>query len=226
MKNIFILSLTVIILSCSSNQPPKIKPVLINFIVKTDENSAVKDTKVFINGHSYGETDAKGILQTEIYQQEGQSAQLRVQCPKTDKYFPPDAQNIVIRHILKSGKSINSLDSFAPVNAIFYCIPKTKKHLVIIKTKKKGLPIMLMGKKITTTGESGIAQFPVEGMPGDEIEITIDTSHNPSYLPKMPSRRLKLPKISRFLVFEQTFTEIKPKRKRRKKIVHKGPVRL
>jgi hypothetical protein len=88
------------------------------------------------------------------------------------------------------------------------------------------LPVHALGRQVAVTDENGIAEVVLEGVPGEEIEVLLNTSEHPDLRPSMPSRRLVLPTSRQIFIFDQKFKTQKARRKRKRQRRYLGPRRI
>ncbi len=221
MKNAFFI-LSVIIGACSNDPAPQ-SVVLIIEVVDHNERP-VPGTDVTIDGASIGATDESGHFQTRLSGPEGRRVHVQISCP--DRWIAEDGEtrDLSVRFL----KRLDPRESaMAPMDARFKCVYRTRRIVLLVRTDQvPNLPVFALGAQIAATDAEGVAQAVLEGVPGDEIEVTLNTSENPELRPAMPSRRLTVPKTNQIIVFDQKFEKQQKNKLKRQRRKRGGPRRI
>ncbi|MBN2342706.1 MAG: hypothetical protein JXX29_16805 [Deltaproteobacteria bacterium] len=157
-------------------------------------------------------TDKNGTAHFSFWGTKGESLKASVQCP--NRWTPASDTLVELR-----SRALTTIDGkkIKPEQITFVCIPPQKKHVVVVQTRgAHRLTVKYNGKSAAMTDAQGIAQFAIQGAPGQLIQLALDTSSQPHLRPQMPVRQLTLPAKRRFLIFEQTFSTVSPPKKRRR----------
>ena len=222
--NIKIIISIALLLTTACGETASPMHVQLNVKIRDDNSEPVPGVKVLVNNKSIGQSDAKGQVSTALQGKEGRSVSIEIKCPPGFKALLDSKQTIAIRYL----RSLREPDQIAPMDKDFICAHTIHEHVLIVRTdNRKDIPIKLMGKAVAKTNDNGVAIWRIEGAPGEEILVTLDTSQQPQLRPASPYRRMLLPSKSRFMVFDQKFEEKKKHRHRsgrRKKT--RGPRRL
>ncbi|MCP4606157.1 MAG: hypothetical protein GY847_37530 [Proteobacteria bacterium] len=222
MKIVFFV-LTAIVGSCSPG--PVSRYVVLVVEVADLSDSPVAGTNVVIDGISMGATDESGRLKARLSGPEGRHVRVQINCPDRWEAQGEEIRDLPIRFLSRLDSPNKAL---ASMDARFRCVQKMRKIVLLVRAENgPKLPVLALGHRIVSTDADGVAQTVLEGAPGDEIEVILDTSFNPELRPAMPSRRLTIPKMSQIVVFDQQFERRqaikKAKRRRRKRV---GPRRI
>ena len=99
------------------------------------------------------------------------------------------------------------------------CPPTTRQVVVAVKAENgANLPVLYLGKVITHTDDSGAAHFALQAAPGEQFQVTLDTSgkEGEKLKPLSPSKPFTVGTGDEIFVFDQKFDVEK-----KKVIVHK-----
>jgi hypothetical protein len=190
--------------------------------VGTDDRRPLNGVAIRAGNRTLGQTGPDGVLQTRAAAAPGTALHLTAACPPDHQPAPPADRTVVVRH-----RRDRQTGRLYPLEAAFTCVPRQRTHVVIVRASPPCvLPVRVTGMPPLYTDPDGVAHVAVTGPPDQEIEIVLDTGDRPTLRPLMPRRRLRLPERSRFLVFDQVFTEEKPKKRAARRQSHPGPRRL
>jgi hypothetical protein len=206
---------------CAAEREPVTAPLRVR--VLSEDETPLKGARVHVDGRSVGVSDKQGWVKTELAGPGGRRCRVGVACP--GDLVPRDRkQKIVsVRYLREIGRGVENL---VPIEIGFTCVSPIKKSVLVVSADgRAALPIRALGRQIAITDRQGFAQTVIEGLPGDEIEVVIDTSENPKLRPRMPSRRLRLPGSSQIYIFDQKFILRASERKKGRK-AHSGPRRI
>ena len=182
----------------------------------------VASAVVSVNGEARGTTDRFGRIRTNLMGPEGRVVRVGVQCPPVLVAEGGTSRDLVVRvlrFVAKSGP--------VPLHAHFRCVSPTRKSVLLVRADgQSDLPVRALGQQVAITDENGIAAVILKGVPGDEVEVLLDTSAHPHLRPAMPARRLVLPAERRIFVFDQAFEMKRGKRKSRNRRTVRGPRRI
>jgi len=208
--------------ACTDRQAPKTVPLIIE--VLNDAEQPVTQASIALDGQVLGRTDDQGRLSAVLPGPEGRGVEVGVACPDGLVALEGDRRDLLVRFLRPIGLDDATL---APLLARFKCVKKTRSIVLLVRTvESANLPIRVLDRQIGVTDEDGVSQSVIEGIPGDEIEVVIDTSSDKQLRPQMPSRRLNLPKRSQILIFDQKFQRTDGASKKKKRRKRPGPLRL
>lgn len=218
-QNLFML-LILFIFSCNEGLHSGNIPLIVK--ITNDEGDPLLGAKIQINNQITELANSAGLVRTTLQGVEGSSVELTLDCPPA--YLPVGStkRNIVFRFLYRN-------KTLAPLHESFICRSTKKNHVLVVRTDgRKNLPILVTGKPQGETNSMGVAQIPITGSAGDEVDIVIDTGAHSALRPPNPSRRIQLPLKSKFIIFDQKFSNEKeaPKIKRKKRKTRLGPRRL
>jgi hypothetical protein len=209
--------------ACAAEPAPRLS-IDLEIAVDDGAGQPVAGATIGSVGGQPGVTDARGKVALRLDGVLGQVVQLDLQCPTGTRAQAPPAARVVFRRLLELGAGAAAVPR---QRVSFTCLPQQRPHLLVVRTDHRAdLPVLVTGERTTATDVEGVAQLLLHGDVGDEIEVVIDTSSRPELRPAMPSRRLRLPTTSSFLIFDQRFSERAPERPRRRRSRSDRPRRL
>ncbi len=194
-------------LFCSETSLPISQPIVVT--VQDAIGDPVPQAAVSLDGEVRGSTDEMGRFQGSLPGPEGRRARVAVECPSG--MVPKGAYTLELS--IRFLRSIAS-KSGAPVpeEVDFRCVSATRQIVLLVETDGgQGLPVTALGRRIATVNEDGVAQTVLAGLPGQELEVCIDTTSMPDIRPVMPTRRFVIPEESQIIVFSQKFERKKKK---------------
>lgn len=143
-------------------------------------------------GVELGRTNTDGRVLFSATGQEGESVDFLVQAPPGMLISEGGERR---RVLLKRLRSITGVAS--AVNLIDHGVPLRKRKLtyaVLLATNQfAGLPVFVFGVEKTKLNSRGVGMFLHEGLPGDELTVTILTDQNPRIVPVSPQKTFVLP---------------------------------
>jgi hypothetical protein len=215
-----------VLLACwgCSAEPADRLSIDLEVTVDDGAGQAVAGAAIDAGGEPIGTTDLHGRVAQRLRGAQGQVLPIGLRCPAGLRAREPRSSLVVFRRLLDLGAGAAAI----PRQQItFACLPRTRAHLLIVRTDERvGLSVRVTGEAAVTTDAQGVAQLLLRGASGEEVEVVIDTSSQPALRPAMPSRRLRLPSTSSFLIFDQQFSERRPERPRRRRSRTGGPRRI
>lgn len=173
-------------------------------------------------GVEIGRTNADGRALFIVNGQEGESAEFTVQPPPGMLLAEGNDKR---RVLLKRLRSISG--AYSSINVVDHSVKLRKRKLpyvVLLATNHfAGLPVVVFGVEKTRLNSKGVGMFLHEGLPGDEITVTLLTESNPRILPVSPSKTFVLPDQPTQLLW-RTALDLR-KQAEVKKTIRKGPAR-
>lgn len=183
---------------------------------------AIAKAKVTVEGRTLGDTDAQGVISTELHGREGQAVRVNVQCPKGYKgaVLPESVRLTKMRGLDDAAASPSTL-----VEAI--CESELRNVVVVVQTKGgNALPVRVGTEPAGVTDAQGNAQILVR-LDRDHtgIEVGLDTEARPELLPRNPSRTFSIGQNDAIVVYSEQLTVEKPKVRVLVPRVKNGPLR-
>ncbi|MFZ1864118.1 MAG: hypothetical protein WAU39_07860 [Polyangiales bacterium] len=190
--------------------------VVLDFAAESDPGTALEGVSVTVDGMLVGQSDAMGSLHATIYAKLGQRIRIEYDCPQGYR-APAEPKMLRLGHY----RSIDGA-SPPPIQLAIRCPPTNRLAVIVVRADNgAGLAVLLNERVMTRTNAAGVAHFSTSAPPGTELTVRLDTSEQPSLVPRNPMRILTMPDVHEVFVIEQTFETAKrhlPKRKKRPRI--------
>ncbi len=207
--------------ACDSEpEPPPRYPFTFSAHSDTDPLEGVQVT---VNGGQVGSTNGEGVLHVDLTGPEGAHVAVNAVCPEGHR-SPDQAQT----HTLRRVQSLDPATSARGIEVSFECPPERRDAVVVVRTHDQGgMPVLLDGREVTRTDESGAAHLHVAMLPGTSFQVRLDTEANNRLRPRNPSLTYTLPDHDEVFVLDQHFEEeAPPRRRRRRRRARQPAVRL
>jgi hypothetical protein len=187
-------------------QPPL--PFPVSVMVYTDEGRPFPGMQLTI-GDKKCRTDASGHCNVGLVSTEGARIKILEDVPKGyNKVSKKDT--VVMQRLTDIKRSGEQL----PIEHIIVVAPTVRHYAILVDAQYPGLSIQTFGAQRAVTNSKGVAMFVHEGVPGDELKVTVSTAERGDFLPPNPVTNFKLSAHSDAYVVRERFT-IKPP-----KVVH------
>lgn len=201
-----------VLLGCSACQAEQPRPIPVSFVVAQADNTPVEGARVRV-GERAALSDAAGRVDLLVRGEPDTLTAVQLSCPAgfTSAGGAP-------RVALRSSQSLGAAQGSGVVHALG-CTPLTTRRVVVVTTNvPMELPILVDGRRVAST-EGGVAHVAYEGPPRSSFSVVLDTSQYPDLLPRNPSREMRTAELDEVSVFEQDFSRVrrKPRRKARPK---------
>lgn len=181
--------------------------------VEADPGEPLPGAKLLHSGKELGRTNEDGRVVIRATGNEGERIELELACP--DGYRAPGAPLAVT---LRRGAE--RPEYFAS------CPPISRKLVIAARLDKgAGLPLRYLGREVARSDASGVAHLVIEAETDKTIELTIDTSEQPTLRPKSPTARFRMPNRDDVVVLEQSFQAARKPAVRIQRVAS-GPVRI
>lgn len=181
--------------------------------VEADPGEPLADAKLLHAGKELGRTSEDGRVVVRATGNEGERIELELQCPAGHE-APSAPLAVTLR------RSAQRPEYFAS------CPPSSRKLVVAARLDNgPGLPIRYLGREVARSDASGVAHLVLDAETDKTVELTIDTSEQPTLRPKSPTARFRIPNRDDIVVLAQSF---QPERKPAVRIQRLpiGPVRI
>lgn len=169
-------------------------------------------------------TDADGRALFSVVGREGESADFLVQPPAGMLIAEGGERR---RVVLKRLRALTG--GYSSVNIVDHGVKLRRRKLpfvVLLATNQfAGLPVTVFGVERTRLNSRGVGMFLHEGMPGDELTVTILTEQNPLIAPVSPNKTFVLPDTPSQLFWRETLTVRKTAEVKKPAGKPKGPGR-
>ena len=153
--------------SCDRFKDPP--PPTFEVVIRVDSDPGVPlaGAVVVRNQKDIAPTDSSGRAKLTITGSEGDTHDYFVRCP-ADYQSPTKPVSVVLRHLA---------DKSRPPEYAVMCPPNVRFVVVAIRADGgPNLPVVHEGKRIINTDASGAAHILMRQHPGDQFEVSIDTS--------------------------------------------------
>lgn len=210
---------------CDREEPPE-PPFHVHLTALDDDDQPLPGVHIRSDSFDLGDTDARGTLSVRLQGKLGTSLPVHITCPEGYRVqgVPPP---IVLRRF-------ENVDPNKPAQGMEYVVRcAALEHLaaILVRTKNQpGLPVLLHGKEMAKTDESGAAHVVVRGTPGTVFRVSINTASRPQLRPQNPTATFTVAQVDEFFVMDQAFdVYTPPKPRKRKKVAPKRasyPVRI
>jgi hypothetical protein len=169
--------------------------------VESDPGVAQPGATVLRDGVKIGTTDESGRTQVTLDGTAGELIDVQVRCP--DELKPPPPLQIRLR---------DTVDGKVPEHAVA-CPPRVRNVVVAVRAGSGvDLPLIYLGRPIARTDAFGIAHALVKAIPGEALDLTLDTSNSPRLRPQNPSAQYIVKEQDEVFILDQKFAEEKPPR--------------
>jgi len=186
--------------ACCERAPEASGAFDVVFAIESDPGFRLGQARVFVDGESVGETDSNGLLRTTVYGQSGQRLRIEHDCPEGHE-TPSEPKLLRLR-------SFESINEPGPrgLEITLRCRPLKRRAAFIVRAKNgAGLPVLLNGRMVARTNNSGVAHFSTLGAPGTEYIVELDTQERPRLRPQRPTHLRVLPDAHEIFVLDQSF---------------------
>jgi hypothetical protein len=146
------------------------------------------------------QTDPDGRVRLTVRGDEGTKLGARVAPPKGWKLTSP-FDGVVLRYMIDLA---GHRDRTLPIESTVKLEPIVRHYAVLVDAGVAGLPVEVFGQPRTVTNGRGIAAFLYDGVPGDELRVSLNTDGSP-FKPKHPSTTFMLSPRPDVYVFKEHF---------------------
>jgi hypothetical protein len=167
--------------------------------VSSDPGKGVPGVELTLAGHAPLRTDAAGRAKLAASGHQGDSVTVQIKCPAG---FEEPGQPLAITLYRLSDRAT------PPVYDV-RCVPTHRRVVAAIKAPKGiGVPIVHRGKVLTNVDSAGAAHVAIDAKPGEQVELTLDTT--PEYAanlrPRSPTLTFVVPAHDDIVLLEQEFS--------------------
>jgi hypothetical protein len=158
------------------------------------------------------------MLALSLTGREGETASLAAQCPQGHRN-PDDLPELLLRPITDvEGRSQRAMRIDIP------CRPELRDGIVVVRSSGYAdLPVLLDGREVARTDESGIAHVAVRMAPHASFSVQLATAHMPDLRPQAPSRTFTVPDSHEIFVFDQELEREERQVRRTRRRAKRGP---
>ncbi len=180
---------------CAKPQP--MFNVVINAI--DDTGKALSDVPLEIDGKAH-KSDLEGRVRLTVRGDEGTKLSIRVTPPKGWKLTSP-FDGVVLRYMIDLA---GHRDRTLPIESTVHLEPIVRRYAVLVDAGVAGLPVETFGQQRAMTNSRGVAVFLYDGVPGDELRVSLNTTGS-SFKPQNPSTTFMLSPRPDVYVFKEHF---------------------
>lgn len=174
-------------------------------VTESDPGVPLPNVAVLIGEKEVARTDERGRASLLVRGLDGESFPIAVRCPEGHRPTRSADFAVIVR---------KSDDGRAPE---FHArCARTQRHAVVVLKAGigKDLPVLHLGRTVARTDDAGHATFALDVSPGEDVEVSLDTTDAKKLLPRSPTLTFKAPDRDEPVVVEQRFTlEAPPKRR-------------
>lgn len=189
-------------------EPPPPPPFKVAIAVEGDPGLPIMGAIVVRNDKTVATTGIDGLAELTLNGADGEVVDAAVRCP-AGHTSPAKAVSM---------RLARTRDGRSPVFKVA-CPPTTRQVVVAVKAENgANLPVLYLGNVITHTDDSGAAHFALQAAPGEQFQVTLDTSgkEGEKLKPLSPSKPFTVGMGDEIFVFDQKFDVEK-----KKTVVHK-----
>jgi hypothetical protein len=199
---LFTVLLGLVVSGCAgvSLDPPPPPPFKVAIAVEGDPGHPVSGAIVSRADKTVATTGVDGRAELTLNGADGEMVDATIKCP--------DGHTSPTKPI--SMRLARTRDGRAPIFQV--SCPPTQRHVVVAVKAENGanLPVVYLGRVITHTDASGAAHFALEAAPGEQFQVTLDTSGE-KLKPPSPSKPFTVGSNDEIFVFDQKFDVEKKK---------------
>lgn len=181
----------------------------VTFTARSDDEP-LAGVRIVADGRPLGETGEDGQLRVDLPGREGQAVAVSAQCPAGHR-APEQLPLLTLR-------TFRGLDPAAAERGIemsIACPPAERTAAVVIRTGDDGadLPILMGGREVARTDESGVAHLVMQLRPHTSFRLQIDTSEEENLRPQNPGATFSVPDDDEIFLYDQPFQVERPRRR-------------
>ena len=212
-RNCSLIATALLLVMTGCEQKPTTSMYPLELRALTSSGTPVAGARFWGRGQPLGVTDTHGTLLVNVKGGEGERFTLSLTCPESHR-GDDETRQLALQHV----QPVNG--EKARIELRMACEPRSRLAALIVKTHtKKGLrlPIYVDGEVLGHTDDRGVAHLLLKPEPGASVRAMVDTSAYPGLRPNNPVRVFHPTEDESVLLFEQTFSEARGKRKVRKR---------
>lgn len=175
--------------------------------VVDDVGKPLADVPLEIQGHPR-KSDPDGRVRLTVRGEEGTKLPVKVTPPKGWKLSQP-FDGVVLRFMIDLA---GHRDRTLPIESTIRMEPIVRRYAVLVDSGVAGLPVQAFGQQRAVTNSRGVAVFLYDGVPGDELRVSLDTTGSP-FKPQNPSTTFTLSPHPDVYVFKEHFDTPPPPKK-------------
>lgn len=190
-----VLALVLAAIGCA--RPKPLFNVVINVI--DDTGKSLSGVPMEIDGRPH-KSDLDGRVRLTVNGDEGTKLAVKVTPQKGWKMTSP-FDGVVLRYMIDLA---GHRDRTLPIESTVHLEPIVRKYAVLVDAGVAGLPVETFGQQRAMTNSRGIAVFLYDGVPGDELRVSLNTTGS-TFKPQNPSTTFMLSPHPDVYVFKEHF---------------------
>ena len=191
------LAFTLVLAAIGCAKPQPLFNVVINVI--DDTGKGLSGVPVDIDGRPH-KSDLDGHVRLTVHGDEGAKLTVKVTPQKGWKLTAP-FDGVVLRYMIDLA---GHRDRTLPIESTVHLEPIVRKYAVLVDAGVAGLPVETFGQQRAMTNSRGVAVFLYDGVPGDELRVSLNTTGS-TFKPQNPSTTFILSPRPDVYVFKEHF---------------------
>jgi hypothetical protein len=179
--------------------PAPTYPVVL--LTRGDQRQALAGVKVYEGKNLVGTSDLNGRVHLTLKGKEGGTAELHVKCPAT--FASPERPLLIGLRQLAPGSPAPKFET--------ECLPLLRTVVVGVRAENgPNLPVVRLNRVIAHTDEFGVAHVLVQGSPGEQVTLTLNTTLNAALRPANPALTFVIADRDEMVLLEHKFSVERP----------------
>jgi len=197
------------LLGCEEERPP---PTYRVTFIATSDGDPLAAVRVIADGTPLGDTGEDGTLGVTLQGREGQAVAVSAQCPQGHR--APEQLPLLT---LRSFRGVDPTAADRGIEMTIACPPSDRIAAVVIRASgQPDLPVMMRGREVARTDESGVAHLMLTESPNTTFRVELDTTEREDLRPQNPGATFTLPDSNEIFLYDQPF-QIQQRRRRRRR---------
>jgi hypothetical protein len=193
------------LLGCGVEQAPT-QLFSVTIDARDERGESLPELVIASAGAAVGRTDAQGRMRLGIRGRENSLLQLEPRCPSG--YRATAAQSEL------------RLPARSEVPLVFAVTCARENRVAALLVNAPGfadLPVLVAERVVARTNEAGSAHVLLEGAPGTQLRVVLDTSTRPKVAPRSPERTFTIGSDDTIELFDPALSEDRKKKRRSRK---------
>lgn len=198
--------------ACKNGEGHRPIPFELEFTGANDRNEALAGISIRVGDTDIGRTDENGRLHVSVAAQARDRYPLRVRCPSEHVAVTAPSEIVFLAKRDLDGENNSRIE------VAIECERAQRVAAVLVHTPGyEGMPVLVDGVETARTGPGGFAHLRVDLPPSAPFLVEIDSSEYPKLIPQNPRRSMSIGQEDGLFVFEQSFSEMKPRREKHRR---------
>jgi hypothetical protein len=170
-------------------------------LTRGDRREALAGVKVFEGKNLIGTSDLNGRVHLTLKGKEGGTAEVHIKCPAT--FASPERPLLIGLRQLAPGSPAPKFET--------ECIPLLRTVVVGVRAENgPNLPVVRLNRVIGHTDDFGVAHVLLQGTPGEQVTLTLNTALSPTLRPANPTLTFVIGERDEMVLLEHKFAIQKP----------------